>query len=160
MWTCVYILFLNLHNFRVAPSSPSTHRVIEFHYGKCIFIFNTLQCSYCVTSNNHTSCDSLNWPKKIVSVSMYIYFIILICRNEYRSLVGIKYKLWWLQPLFDTFNRSLLCVELMQTLYWRVHWNYLSLLVHSESYAERRLVSEFMLKFGYFQILFQFRTCI
>ena len=39
-------------------------------------------------------------------------------------------------------------------------WNALFLLVHSERYVDERLVSEFMLKFVYFQILFQFRTYI
>ena len=72
----VIFWFLNLYNFHVASSSTITPRMIEFRYGKRIYIYNNLQFLHCVTSNNHTLCDLLNWPKPIVSVSIYICILL------------------------------------------------------------------------------------
>ena len=78
----VLLWFLNLYNCRVVSSPTTTARVIEFQYVNRIYIFHVIQFSYCVTSNQHTSCDLLNQPKPIVSLGMCIFYI-LSCRNEY-----------------------------------------------------------------------------
>ena len=75
--------FLNPYNCRVASSLTITPCVIEVRYGNHIYIFDTLQCLYCVTSNKHTSCVPLNWPKLIVLVSIWIFSIIFIRCNYY-----------------------------------------------------------------------------
>ena len=79
----VIFWFLDLYNCRVASSSTITTCVIESWYGKHIYINNNLQFSHCITSNNRTSFYSLNWPKKIVLVSIYMHFIILSRSNGY-----------------------------------------------------------------------------
>ena len=54
------------------------------------------------------------WPYR--TIMQHIYQKLLkegIGNHKYRSLIGLKYKLWRLQPLFDTFFFSLLYVKCM-----------------------------------------------
>ena len=70
--------------------------------------------------------------------------------------IGMKYKLWGLQPLFDTFFQFTHMCWMHVKVICACALKPLLLLVHSERYVDERLISEFMLKFVYFQILLQF----
>ena len=46
-----------------------------------VFIFNSVQLSYCIIFNNHTQSDLFTQPKKTISMSINVF--ILISMNEY-----------------------------------------------------------------------------
>ena len=86
---------------RVTSYWTTKLRVIEFWHGKCIYILNTLKYMYCVTSNNHTLCDSLNWPKTLVLVSIYIYLLLYWAKHLHRWVYTYIY---YFHQIFGRFH--------------------------------------------------------